>query len=82
MRISDAPVIIASTQFIKIPTFALEGRAYGIFVDGESTVQVKGNNEIDIAGFEESYGIAVKGGSKVDIGATKIRIDENPRAFS
>lgn len=68
-------------QFIKFSTFALEGSAYGILVEGNSTVQLEGTNEIDIAGFENSYGIAAKGESKIDIGAgsnTKIRIDGNP----
>ena len=72
-------MIIASKKFL---TFALEGGAlaYGIFIDDKSTVQFEGKNVIDIAGFDESYGIAVKGGSKVDMGAgstTKISIDGN-----
>ena len=70
-------MIIASKKF---STFALEGGAlaYGIFIDDRSTVQFEGKNVIDIAGFDESYGIAVKGASKVDMGAgstTKISID-------
>ena len=68
-------------QFIEISTLALEGSAYGIFVDGESTVQIEGKNEIDIAGFKESYGIVVKGGGKVNTGAesiAKIRLNRNP----
>ena len=73
-------MIIASKQFTKFLTFALEGGAlaYGIFIDDKSTVQFEGKNVIDIAGFDESYGIAVKGASKVDMGAgssTKLRID-------
>lgn len=44
-----------------------------------STVQFKGKNaKIDIAGFHESYGIVMKGGSKVDMefgSTTKIFIN-------
>ena len=81
MFIIYAPVIITSNQFIKLSTFTLEGSGYGIYVDGKSTVQLEGTNKIDIAGFDESYGIAVNGINKVDMGAasnTEIRIDGNP----
>ena len=42
--------IIASKQFIKFSTFALEGGAlaYGIFIDDKSTVQFEGKNVIDM----------------------------------
>ena len=78
---SDAPGIIAAKQFIEIPTLTLKGSAYGIFVNGESAVQLEGKNEIDIAGFDKSYGIVVKGSSKVNMGAesiTEIHLNGNP----
>ncbi|EDR02754.1 uncharacterized protein LACBIDRAFT_332021 [Laccaria bicolor S238N-H82] len=56
-------------QSTKFSTFALEGgsRACRISIYN-STVQFKGKNaKIDIAGFHESYGIVMKGGSKVDM---------------
>ena len=60
-------MIIASKQFINFSTF--------------TPVQFEGKNVIDIAEFDESYGIAVNGVNKVDMGAgsnTEIRIDGNP----
>ncbi|EDR02758.1 uncharacterized protein LACBIDRAFT_295359 [Laccaria bicolor S238N-H82] len=73
-------ILIAAVVMISIGV-ARGGSAYGIYVEGESTVQLQGTNEFDITGFDESYGIAVKCGSKVDMAAgstTKIRIDGDP----